>query len=251
MIGAIIQARMASARLPGKVMKLLGSKPMLQWVIEGVLKSKVEKIVVLVTKNPADNAIMEMCLDMGVEWVVRDEENDVLGGFYKTATLYGMDPIMRVTGDCPLICSSIIDSVIDEYLKGCDYCATGSNVGLRTFPRGVEADMMSYAVLNWMHENLTPERTPYGRYHSDYREHITLYLREHPGLFTTRNVSLGLNRLRMTVDTEDEYQKMDELFRRMGDTPSWLRVVELMELHPELAMIETPDSQTKAKWRVW
>ncbi len=251
MVGAIIPARMTSRRLPGKVLMPLGNKSMLEWVVSAVLQSKVERAVVLITPDPQDDAIMDLCNKLDIDIFVGSNSRDVLGDFHTISTKFGFDPIVRVTADCPLVSPHLIDCVIEEYSKGCDYCATGSSMELRTFPRGVEADVVSYAVLRWMSENLTPELTPYGRYSDDYRKHVTLYIRENPHAFTVRNVVLDMNKLRLTVDTPEEYNKINELFTQMGDNPSWLKAVDIIEHNPELAVMETPDSQTKAKWRVW
>lgn len=252
MVGAIIPARMTSRRLSGKVLMPLGNKSMLAWVVGAVRGAKrVERTIVLVTSDVQDGCIIDECKKLDVEWYVGSNNRDVLGDFFHITDKYKFDPIVRVTADCPLVSSALIDCVLEEYSKGCDYCANAPTYEERTFPRGVEADVVSYAVLRWMHENLTPENTPYGRYHPDYRKHPTFYLRESPHPFTIRKVTLGLNKLRLTVDTQEEYDKMNELFHQMEDNPSWLRAVQLIDEFPDLATIETPDSQTKAKWRVW
>ncbi len=249
MTGAIIPARMSSRRLPGKVLMQLGMKSMLAWVVDAVRGSRrVDQTIVLITSNVEDAAIVNECEKLGVDYWVGSSTRDVLGDFYQIANEFGFDPVVRVTADCPLVSSRLIDVLIDEYNEGCDYC---SSVEQRTFPRGVEADVVSYAVLKWMHENLTPERTPYGRYHADYRKHVTLYIRENLHAFTTRSVKLDVSKLRLTVDTRDEYDKMRLLFDLMGDNPSWLGALELIDHDPDLAVLETPEAQTKAKWRVW
>ena len=252
MVGAIIPARMSSKRLPGKVLMPLGSKSMLAWVVDAVRgASRVEHVVVLVTSDVQDHPILVECKKLGVDVYRGSCRRDVLGDFHHIADKFKFDPVVRVTADCPLVSSVLIDNVLEEYFKGCDYCCNGINPEYRTFPRGLDVDVMSYAVLKWMNENLTPDKTPFGRYHPDYRKHVVLYLRENLSTFTVRHVKLDLNKLRLTVDTPEEYDKMNNLFSRMGDNPSWLRALDIIDRNPDLTVLETPDSQTKAKWRVW
>jgi spore coat polysaccharide biosynthesis protein SpsF len=248
MIGAIIAARMGSSRLPGKVLLELGGKPMLEWVVDAVLRSRVERVTVLVTPEPEDAAIIELCEALGVDTYIRRATNDVLGGFYDCATAFGFDPIVRVTADCPLISSFVITSVVNEYLEGCDYC---SNVETRTYPRGLDVEVLSYATLKWLHENVNPNLTPWGEYHPGYREHVTLYIRSHPHSFDIRSVVLNLSKLRLTVDTQDEYDKLKDVFDLVGDDPTWMKVANLLCEYPEFASLETLDTQTKALGRVW
>ncbi len=247
-IGAIIAARMGSRRLPGKVLMPLGGKPMLEWVIDGVLQSRVERVVVLVTPDPQDDAIMELCSKLGIDTFVGSDNRDVLGDFYNVATEFGFDPIVRVTADCPLISPLTINSVVNEYLKGCDYC---SNIVTRTYPRGLDTEVFSYAMLAWMQENLTPEHPLYDGDLADYRKHVTLYIRENYQSFNIRNTTVDLSRIRLTVDTQDEYDKLDVVFDLMDDDPNWLDAVKIMNDNPELATMETPESQTKALGKVW
>jgi spore coat polysaccharide biosynthesis protein SpsF len=248
MIGAIIAARMGSTRLPGKVLMELGGKPMLEWVVDATLRSRVERVVVLITPDPKDAAIMNLCSRLGVDIFVGSTNRDVLGDFYTVASKFNFDPIVRVTTDCPLISPFVITSVINEYLKGCDYC---SNVETRTYPRGLDVEVLSYSTLKWLHENINPNLTPWGEYDPDYRKHATLYIRSHPHAFDIRSVILNLSKLRLTVDTQDEYDKLKDVFDLVGDDPTWMKVADLLCEYPEFASLEMPDSQTPALGKVW
>jgi len=243
---------MSSRRLPGKVLLDLGGQTMLAWVVNGVrAATKVESVVVLTTKDNVDLPIVDECIRLGVDSWCGSTDRDVLGDFRRVADEFGFDPIVRVTADCPLIDPVLIDKLIDTYNSGCDYCLNAPNVHDRTYPRGLDTEVFSYAVLKWMDDNLTRRKTPYGRYHPDYRKHVTFYMRENPHAFTIKIVKLELDRLRLVVDTRDEYECMRELFRQMGDSPSWWKACELVGKHPELGTLETPETQTKMKWRVW
>lgn len=249
MIGAIIAARMGSRRLPGKMLMLLGGKPMLEWVVDATLRSKVERVVVLVTPDPKDVAIIDVCMRLGVDSYIGSDDRDVLGDFYKVATEYSFDPIVRVLADCPLLSPFVINSVINEYFEGCDYCS--NTLGQRTYPRGLDVGVLSYSTLKWLHWNITQELTPWGEYHVDYRKHVTLYIRSHPNSFDIRSIVLNLSKLRLTVDTQDEYDKLKDVFDLVGDDPTWMKVADLLCEYPEFASLETPDSQTKALGKVW
>ena len=242
-IGAIIPARMSSRRLPGKVLMKLGDKPMLEWVVGAVLRSKVERVVVLVTPDPQDGAILDVCNKLGVDFFVGSANRDVLGDFYAVATTFGFDPVVRVTADCPLLSPLVINSVLNEYSMGCDYC---SNIVTRTYPRGLDVEVLSYNALEKIQRNVVHDPNE-----PDYRKHVTLYVRANPGMFVIHSVALNLSKFRLTVDTQDDYDKLTAMFTLMSDEPSWVQAAELANKFPEFALLEMPGMQTPALGKVW
>ena len=121
MILAILQARLSSSRLPGKVLKTLLGKPMLLHQIERLQHSKmIDKLVVATSVDGSDDAIEQMSIDNGIE-VFRGSLDNVLGRFYKCAKQYNPNYVVRLTGDCPLVDWQIIDSMIQFHLDNLYY----------------------------------------------------------------------------------------------------------------------------------
>jgi len=138
-IVAIIQARMSSTRLPGKVLMEICGKPLLWHVVNRVSHSKyISQIVIATSTNPKDDEIEKFAKKYKLK-VFRGSENDCLDRYYKAAKKYKADVIVRITADCPLICPEIIDRVIAEFKKNnSDYV---SNSIIHTFPDGVYVEV--------------------------------------------------------------------------------------------------------------
>ena len=142
---AIVQARMGSTRLPGKVLKDIHGRTMLARVVRRVGRSKlIDEVVVATTTEPDDKVIVEECELLGVS-CFRGSEQDVLDRYYSTAKAFFADSIVRITSDCPLIDPDIIDKVIQAYLKeGPDYAG---NSLVCTYPRGLDVEVFSMQAL--------------------------------------------------------------------------------------------------------
>ena len=146
---AIIQARMSSSRLPGKVMRDLGGKPMLERVIDRVSRSRyISGLVVASTDDSADDPIADFCAQKGT-LLFRGSLYDVLDRFYQCARQYQADVIVRVTADCPMIDPMEIDRVIAAFLEGgCDFAANRLPPPWgRTFPIGLDTEVVSFTAL--------------------------------------------------------------------------------------------------------
>ena len=116
-IYAIIQARMSSSRLPGKVLKKIKQKPMLHYVIKQVKASKmVDEIIIVTTTEKEDKPIVDFCLKNKIK-CFRGSKLDLLDRYYNCAKKYNCDPIVRVTSDCPIVDPEVIDLTISEFLK--------------------------------------------------------------------------------------------------------------------------------------
>ncbi len=225
---AIVQARMGSTRLPGKVLASIEGEPMLWHVIERARRARgVDAIVVATSTAPLDDAIDEFCQSHDIA-LFRGSESDVLDRYLRAATHYLAGNVVRITADCPLIDPQVIDRVVAEFLaEDCDYAA---NVIERTFPHGLDTEVFKYAALVKAAREATAPTE---------REHVTPYLRD-SGRFSWHNVvadvALAPGYYRWTVDEAGDLDFVRAVYRCLGTTQffDWRTVVELLDAHPEL-----------------
>lgn len=225
---AIIQARMGSTRLPGKVLMDLAGEPMLARVVNRCRRAALlADVVVATTTQPADEAIARLCEERG--WpCVRGSEDDVLDRYHQAAEARRADVIVRITSDCPLIEPAVVDRTVKEFLDrqpGVDYAC--NVLPQRTFPRGLDVEVASRAALDraWR-EDLNPA----------WREHVTLYIRRHPELFRLHGVmnDVDYSDLRWTVDEETDLALARRIYGHFGhDAFSWGDVLALLAGHPD------------------
>lgn len=228
---AIIQARMGSSRLPGKVLADVEGQPMLWHVVRRVRQAAcLDEVVVATSIQPGDDAIAEFCRFMGVAHF-RGSESDVLDRYYQAAIEHQASAVVRITADCPLIDPWVIERVVAEFAAhDCDYAA---NIIQRSYPHGLDTEVCKFAALSiaWRDAKAAPER-----------EHVTPYLRD-SGRFSLHNVEAGVKLApgyyRWTVDEASDLAFVRAVYRCLGTTPvfSWRTVVELLEAHPELAAL--------------
>ena len=140
-VACIIQARCNSSRFPSKVLAQLGGKSLLSFLLNRVLRSRcIDEIIVATTEHATDDAIEEIALNLGLK-CIRGSEKDVLGRYCSALNITNADILVRITGDCPLIDPSVVDSVIDLFTEGdFDYC---SNILPPTFPDGYDVKFLS------------------------------------------------------------------------------------------------------------
>jgi spore coat polysaccharide biosynthesis protein SpsF len=226
MTTAIIQARMSSTRLPGKVLLDLAGQPMLARVVERArLARSIDRVVVATTVEPEDEPIVALCNSRG--WSVsRGSRDDVLDRYYQAALADGADPIVRITSDCPLIDPEIIDSVVKRLDGTVDYA---SNINpQRTFPRGLDVEAFTFAALStaWRED-----RKPTGR------EHVTPFLYRHPERFRIALVESDKPEAashRWSVDTPEDYQLLRRIYEHFRDDDfTWEDVLDLLAEHPQ------------------
>ena len=225
---AIIQARMGSTRLPGKVLMDLAGEPMLVRVVNRVRRAAtLNEVVVAATTQPADEAIARLCDER--KWpCFRGSEDDVLDRYYRAALERKASVVVRVTSDCPLIEPTIVDLVVHEFMRRQPEIAYASNVvPSRTFPRGLDTEVMQFAALEraWKEDN-----------NLAWREHVTPYLSEVEGRFSLHCVTNDedYSSQRWTVDTPEDFELVRLIYEHFGhDRFSWREVLALLERHPE------------------
>lgn len=223
---AIVQARMASTRFPNKVMQPIVGVPMIELLLARLEKSEyIDKIILATSDDKRDQPLVNHVEKLGFD-VYQGNENDVLDRYYKAATPYHPDIIVRITGDCPLIDPKIVDSVITAFKVGnADYV---SNINPPTYPDGLDTEVFSYAALKiaWQQAKLAHER-----------EHVTPYIRE-SGHFCLDNIANAENYSseRWTVDEPEDFKVIKGVFEHFVPRMdfSWLEVMQLRKTHPEL-----------------
>ena len=232
---AIIQARMGSTRLPGKVMKEILGKPVILWDLDRVSLSKlIDEIVVAIPYGEENDVIVDTIKEYNDKVIIaRGSEDDVLDRYYQAAVQTNADVVVRITSDCPLIDPVVIDNVIEQFLDNdCDYC---SNSLTRTYPRGLDTEVFSFKALE----------TAWNEAKKDYeREHVTPYIIENPDKFKLLNVAndIDLSHLRWTLDTKDDFEFIDAIYERIHSKKQLFLmddVLELLDREPELIDINS------------
>jgi len=231
---AIIQARMGSSRLPGKVLRDIHGKPMLVWVIERAQRAKsVTETVVATTIDEGDDILEQVCRSYHIP-CLRGNVYDVLDRYYQIAREVEADVIVRLTADCPLIDPDLIDLVVQRFQEEqVDFAANRLPPPYqRTYPIGLDVEVVSFSALEkaWKEAKEKHER-----------EHVLPYLYEEPGRFRTLTVDheVDLGSLRWTVDTPQDLAFVREVIARLPDkeTFTWLDVLKLVEDDPNLSKI--------------
>lgn len=229
---AIIQARMGSTRLPGKVMKDLCGRTVLEHVLERVRAcGLIDLAVVATTTSPADDVIKGLADRLGAP-CFRGSEDDVLKRYYEAAVKYEAGTVVRVTSDCPLIDPALLCGIVEAFNRmnevgHVDYL---TNALTRTFPRGLDVEVFGMGALERAHKEAVKDFE---------REHVTPYINRHPGIFTIREIKSGqdLSGYRWTLDTEDDFRLITEIYKALykeGEIFDTHEVLELLKKRPEL-----------------
>ncbi len=225
----IIQARLGSTRLPGKVLLDLAGEPMLARVVNRVRRARrVDEVVIATTTETRDDELERICTQRG--WpCYRGSEQDVLDRYYQASKAHGADVIVRITSDCPLIEPTLIDAIIERReLEQADFT---SNTIHRTYPRGLDTEVFPFAVLEtaWCED-----RNP------AWREHVTPFITNHPERFSNVQVTNGddHSNLRWTVDTPEDFALVQNIFTHFqGDEFTREDVLAVLAVHPEWVKI--------------
>ena len=232
-IVAIIQARMSSSRLPGKVLKNIAGKPMLVHVMERAMQVKgISQVVVATTTDESDDALETLCQEKGYN-CYRGSLNDVLDRFYQAARHFEADVIIRLTADCPLLDVEVVVKTLNAFLETkVDFAANRLPPPFtRTYPIGLDTEICSFTALEraW---NETSEKYE--------REHVMPYLYQKEGRFKVLRVEndQDYGRWRLTVDTQEDLNLVQAVFDHFGTQAfKWMDVINYLEAHPEIAKI--------------
>jgi spore coat polysaccharide biosynthesis protein SpsF len=233
---AIIQARMSSTRLPGKVLKIASGRTLLERMVERARKAKlVDDVWVATTVDPSDDALFGYCLEWDIP-VYRGSLQDVLDRYYQLAKQEHAGTIVRLTGDCPLIDPGLIDNVLSalEKEKADFACNRLPPPFSRTYPIGLDVEACTFSAL----EKAWREATQ-----AHQREHVLPYLYETTGRFkvTQLNYKEDLGALRWTVDTPEDLELIRVIYDRFEGRNdfTWLEIVDLFRKDPELVKINS------------
>jgi len=242
-IAAIIQARMGSTRLPGKVMKDLKGKPVLWHDIQRIKQSKmIDEIIIATTTEEQDQIIYEKALEWGVK-AFRGSEEDVLKRYYDAAAENDVDTVVRITSDCPLIDPQIIDEII-KYYNYHNYTLVtnaGSDLENRTYPRGLDTEVFSFDVLKKAFNNAEEKYQ---------REHVTPFIYENYDDIYYYKIDKDLSNYRLTLDTKEDYELINAIYDKLynGEHDFYLNeIIKLLDDNKKLLKLNEKIKQKKLK----
>lgn len=227
---AIVQARMGSERLPGKVLLDIAGETMLSRVVRRTARSQlIDEVVVATSTSPADDAVVSAGNALGVT-VTRGSEEDVLGRYRDAASVVGADVIVRVSADSPFVDPEVCDLVLSRFMSADPPVDYASNKLEPSFPLGLDVEAFSREALEQAAKDATAAHE---------RSHVTLHIYSNPGKFRLLPVvsDRNLHSWRWTVDTPEDLAFAREVFGRLGggNDFSWRDVVALIDAEPSLA----------------
>ena len=227
-IDCIIQARMSSSRLPGKVLYELGGQPLLKYLINRLENAEsINRIIVATSTDDSDDLLCDFCADNNIEYF-RGSLDDVLSRYYETAKLYESKNILRITGDCPLIDYRLIDFASKNFIKeSFDLYGLGGE-----FPDGLDFTFFTFESLERAHlnANLPSER-----------EHICLYMEKNETHIGAFRPFCGMEWMRLTVDEPDDLSLLEELFslNRELFKLSIFEIIDMFNTNIELKLVNS------------
>jgi len=237
-IGIISQARMTSTRLPGKVLQPIAGKPLLHYHVQRLRQSGLP-LYLATTTNWEDDRLADFAAANGIP-CTRGDEHDVLGRYRQCAQEHGLDIIVRVTSDCPLIDGPLVASCVREYVRLANPYLYLSNALQRTYPRGFDFEIFSRQLLEEAFQRATLPAD---------REHVTPYINQNrSGQVHFRHSSRVPNRshYRLTVDTAEDFELIKVLIEQYGaDKLDANELIQLLDEHPELVALNAHVEQKK------
>jgi spore coat polysaccharide biosynthesis protein SpsF len=238
----IVQARVGSTRLPGKVLKKICGKTVLEHDIDRLKRIKnIDEIIIATTTLEKDNSIVKECENLGVKYF-RGSEGDVLSRYYYAAKENNGDVVVRVTSDCPLIDSEVSENIIEFYLDNKGKYDYVSNTIERTYPRGLDTEVFSFTSLERAFKEAISPRD---------REHVTPYIWDNPEIFKLAQYknSKDYSDLRWTLDTEEDFELINRvynlLYPNMNSKFEFQDILNLYNYYPELKSINAHIEQKK------
>ncbi len=233
-IVAIIQARMGSTRLANKVMKPINAKPMIELLLMRLAKSKlIQKIVVATSKDKKNLPLIKHVENLGFS-CEQGSEDDVLDRYIQVAESNQADAVVRITGDCPLVDSVLVDQCIEKFIQSdVDYC---SNINPPTFPDGLDVEVIKLSALKKSYKNITSKFD---------REHVTTHIIS-SGIFSKFNIinDENLSDLRLTVDNPEDFEVIKNIFEKF-DPDIYFDFKDILLLKDEQPDLFLENSQIK------
>jgi len=232
---AVVQARMGSSRLPGKVLRDLGGLPVLGWVVRALDECRhVDETAVATSLDPRDDEIQRYAAEVGVS-CVRGPEDDVLARFSLALNEHPADAVVRITADCPLVDPALVDLVVAAWRAdpSWDYVATTL---VRTLPRGLDVELVSAGTLRDL------DSVAQGVH----RQHVTSLLYTEPEGRRLLGLSIcpDASDLRVTLDTSADWEALTALVTGLGNrVVGWEETVAFLRAHPEIAAINSAVQQ--------
>ncbi len=229
----IIQARMGSTRLPGKVLLELNKRPVLEYVVRrAAAAALVNRVVVATSENTEDDQIADWCQKNNV-LCVRGSSENVLARYLLAEKMYNCDNIIRVTADCPLIDPGIIDALLS--LHNCTAADYTANEIPPTFPAGFDAEVVKTSILKHVGEVASLK---------SHKEHVTLYIRENTNEFRVVNLDSGIDgrKIRLTLDHPEDYEVLQQLFARFNHDDwlfSYYQIMQMIQRFPEIIALNS------------
>lgn len=239
----IVQARMTSTRLPGKVLKEVLGKALLEYQIERLKRVQLaDDIVIATTKKATDDPIVNLCNKLSVSFF-RGSEEDVLARYYEAAIKYHADIIVRITSDCPLVDPDVVDNVIKTFIDNYRLDYVSNRLEL-SFPRGMDVEVFSIKALKeaFVEGVLPPDR-----------EHVTPFIYRHPERYEMVNVKNyeDQSRHRWTVDTEEDFQLIKNIIEAIYPSKCFFGledIIRLIDCNPEWFFINSHIKQKELEY---
>lgn len=233
---AIIQARMSSARLPGKVLREINGEPLLAYQIRRARRAKlIDTLVVATSLSNTDDEISDFCRKFQIE-CFRGSKNDVLNRYYRCAKKYNADIVIRLCADNPLVDPVTIDELIQFYMTSkVDYASNGCPPETTTFPDGADLEVFSMEALKRAHLEASSSHD---------REHVTFYLWKYGNGFSTAQFTSqnDWSEYRYTVDYPEDFEVVRFVIKELSRRQSFghlEEIVRIIEQNPRIKEINS------------
>lgn len=223
---AVVQARMGSVRLPGKVLMPIAGVPAIDLLLKRLGSSRtIDQVIVATSSSQQDDVLADHLKSLGVSYF-RGAENDVLSRFVEVSVQYQPDVIVRITGDCPFVDAQVVDSIVRSLTnEKVDYC---SNIEPPSFPHGLDAEAFTADLLNWTKNHHDSKSAT---------EHVTTLMRQANSVKKLNLNSGGeYEHIRVTLDNPEDLIVIQNVASRVSNLLdfSWTEIANLYETNPEL-----------------
>ncbi|HBR28760.1 MAG TPA: acylneuraminate cytidylyltransferase [Firmicutes bacterium] len=240
----IVQARIASTRLPGKILKRVLGKTLLEYELERLSRVKsADQLIIATTDHGEEQPIIDLCRKLETPYF-RGSEQDVLARYYGAATESGADVVVRITSDCPLIDPVVVDKVISFYLTHqTEYDYVSNTFPELTYPRGMDTEVFSKEVLKEAYEEAIDQEE---------REHVTIFIKRRPERYRIKNLlyTEDFSHYRWTVDTSEDFELIKRMLATLYPTNPNFTLEDCLTLltqYPEWAKINEQIKQKLVK----